>query len=105
MTHRMIVEQRSNEAEADRLRLLEDLGALESHESIQNRTASPLKSPVEAHARHSQLVLALAKTVAEQRRDLDRLKKKVGESSGSLEAKPEESIAGEASKKKKGAKS
>ena len=96
-----ILAAQSQEAEGKAVEILESLGTLDG-EDLKHRQANALKEPIAFSARQSEFTLALAKTVAEQRRDLERLEKKVGESS--LESKARvPSQASEATKK--GAKS
>ena len=96
-----ILAAQSQEAEAQTVEILESLGTLDG-EDLKHRQANALKEHIAHAARQSELILSLARTVAEQRTHVDRLEKKVAESS--LESKARvPSKASEATKK--GAKS
>jgi uncharacterized coiled-coil protein SlyX len=90
-----ILAARSQEAEAQTVEILESLGTLDQ-EDLKHRQANALKEPIAFAARQSELLLSLARTVAEQRIHIDRLERQVAE--GTREAKPEKTS--EAAKEK-----
>jgi len=62
---RAILVARAEEAESETVQILESLGSLDV-DDLQNRQANALKDPISHAARQSELILSLARTIADQ---------------------------------------